>query len=79
MANNEITFEIKEHIGVLSKNPNGYSKEINIVAWNGGVPKVDIREWDSSHERMTRGITLYEAEAKSLATALTNYFGKVCD
>ena len=68
---NDITFDIREHIGVLSRNDNGWTKEVNIIAWNGGVPKVDIREWNPEHDRMTRGITLFEAEAQTLLKALS--------
>ena len=61
--NNEITFEIVEHIGVLDVMDNReekWTKEVNLVAWNGGKPKIDVRDWNSSHERMSRGITLTE-------------------
>lgn len=30
----EIKYEIKETIGVLSKNCNGRSKELNLISWN---------------------------------------------
>lgn len=66
----EATFEILEHISVLSSNETGWSKEANIVAWNGGVPKLDIREWNSTHERMSRGITLFEEDAFKLVETL---------
>ena len=68
--NGEVTFEIMEHIGVLEKRNDGWTKEVNIVAWNGGQPKVDIRDWEPSHERMTRGITLTEQQAEKLAQAI---------
>lgn len=71
MANNEITFEIVEHIGVLEARADGWSKEANIVAWNGGIPKIDIRDWSPDHERMTRGITLTEDIAEKLAKVLS--------
>lgn len=71
MANNEITFEIREHVGVIDARADGWTKEVNIVAWNGGVPKIDIRDWSPDYERMTRGITLTEDVAKKLATALS--------
>ena len=55
MANNtEVTYEIIEHIGELGKRGD-WTREVNIVAWNGGVPKVDIREWSPNHKRMARG------------------------
>lgn len=66
----EVTFEIMEHIAVLNNRENGWKKEVNIVAWNGGQPKVDIRDWDPSHERMARGITLTEPEAETMAKAI---------
>lgn len=68
--NNEITYEVREHIAVLSTNQNGWSKEVNMVAWNGGAPKVDIREWSPDHDRMSRGITLTKAEAEKFAVAI---------
>ena len=74
MSNQEVTFNIIEHIGVLEKRKDGWTKEVNIVAWNGGMPKFDIRDWDPSHERMTRGITLVEDVAEKLMFALQDYF-----
>ena len=58
----QITFEIKEHIGVLCVYHTGWKKELNLVSWNGNAPKYDIRDWDPDHERMSRGITLSEKE-----------------
>ena len=62
----EFTVEIVEHIGVISTKPNGNTKDVNVVAWNGHSPKVDIREWNETHDRPTRGLTLTEDEAKTL-------------
>ena len=62
----EITFEIKQHIGVISVYPTGWRKELNLVAWNGGAEKIDVRDWDPEHEHMSRGITLHRDEAKKL-------------
>lgn len=66
MANDIIAFEIKEHIADLGVLPTGWTKELNIVSWNGNRDKYDIRDWDSTHERMSRGITLTEDEAKKV-------------
>lgn len=71
MANmNEVTFELLEHLGVLRETKDGWTKEANVVSWNGGPPKLDIREWDPDHERMTRGITLWEVDAEKLLEIL---------
>ena len=69
-GNDEVTFELMEHIGVLEERKDGWKKEVNIVAWNGGAPKIDIRDWDPEHERMGRGITLFEDAAEKLAGEL---------
>ena len=66
----EITFEVREHIGTITTRPSGWSKEINVVVWNSGEPKIDIRDWDSEHTRMSRGITLTEEEAETLYNVL---------
>lgn len=72
---NEITFTIMEHLGVLNEHHgSGWKKEVNVVAWNGNEPKIDIRDWDSSHEKMTRGITLTDKEAAALFYSLKKYF-----
>ena len=58
----DIKFEIKKSIGVISQSPKGWTKELNLVSWNGAAPKYDIRDWDPEHEHMSRGITMTEKE-----------------
>ena len=62
----ELKYEIKEHLGVLSENAKGWTKELNLVSWNDNDPKFDIREWSPDHTRMSKGITLTEEEMQSL-------------
>ena len=71
MYNNEVTFKIVANIDVLSKYPTGWNKEVNIVSWNEGPAKLDIRDWDPAHERMSRGLTLSAEEVKRLTEMLT--------
>ena len=61
---------IVRHIGNLSESSRGWTKELNIISWNGGVPKLDIRDWAPEHEKMGKGITLSEEEAEKLAKLL---------
>lgn len=70
----EITVNITQNIGVLSTASNGWTKEINMVSWNGGNPKYDIRSWDAEHEKMSKGITLTEDECKELYEKLKEIF-----
>lgn len=75
MANSyeEITFEIIDNLGVISTYPTGWTKELNLVSWNGGVPKYDIRDWNPDHTAMSRGITLHEKEIQSLVDYFSGY------
>ena len=66
MKENNVSFEIVKTIGVITENSSGWTKELNIVRWNGGPAKYDIRDWDETHERMGRGITLMDKEMKKL-------------
>jgi len=62
----DIKFEIKKNIGVISQSPKGWTKELNLVSWNGAAPKYDIRDWDPEHEKMGKGVTLTEEELRKL-------------
>jgi hypothetical protein len=66
----EIKFEIKETIGAISQSPKGWSKELNLIIWNGKEPKYDLREWAPDHEKMGKGVTLTVEELKSLRDLL---------
>ena len=66
-----MTFEIKEFIGALdAANDNGWRRELNLVSWNGGIAKLDIREWSPDHTRMSRGITMSEEQGIRVAQLL---------
>ena len=62
----EVRFEITEHIGIIATYSTGWNKELNLVSWNGGQPKYDIRDWDMGHEHMSRGVTLHEKEMRQI-------------
>ncbi|MGI6731874.1 MAG: YdbC family protein [Anaerovoracaceae bacterium] len=66
----EITFELKNHIGVLGVNKKGWRKELNLVAWNGNPAKYDLRDWDENHEKMGKGVTMNKDEIKALSELL---------
>lgn len=72
----EIKYEIRRRLGVLSTNErSGWTKEANLISWNGGPEKLDIRDWSPDHSKMAKGITLTEDEARILALTLTDLFG----
>ena len=70
----EIKYEIKEEIAEISQGSRGWTKQLNLVSWNGGTPKYDIRDWAPEHARMGKGVTLTEAEARAVYKALKKRF-----
>lgn len=72
----EITFNIRQRLGVLETSQNGWTKEVNLVEWNNKPAKLDIREWDPEHEHMSKGITLRRSETLILLKILLRNFGR---
>ncbi|KEI07138.1 seryl-tRNA synthetase [Clostridium sp. K25] len=66
----DIKFEIKENVGVLSESAKGWKKELNLISWNDKEAKYDIRDWDSEHKKMGKGVTLNVDELKALKEIL---------
>lgn len=71
------TFNIVEPLGVIAewedRSGTRHLKEVNLVSWNGRLPKVDIREWNEDHTLMGKGLTLTDGEAEIVAMILSNY------
>ena len=68
----DFKYEIVEQIGVISESSKGWTKELNLISWNGGQPKYDIRDWAPEHAKMGKGITLTKEELDQLAELLSN-------
>ena len=66
MPKSEISFEIIETLGVLSTSTKGWTKELNLISWNGREPKYDLREWSPEHNKMGKGVTLSKEELDAL-------------
>ena len=66
----EIKYEIVEHLGILSETDKGWKKELNLVSWNEREPKYDLRDWNETHDKMGKGITLSKEEAQNLMSIL---------
>ncbi|HPM71340.1 MAG TPA: PC4/YdbC family ssDNA-binding protein [Spirochaetales bacterium] len=60
-------------LAVLGPSGKDWTVELNLVSWNGREPKLDLRSWDPSHERMGKGIALARDEAERLRDALADY------
>lgn len=66
----DIKFEIKRNVAIFSESPKGWTKELNIISWNGREPKYDLRDWAPEHKKMGKGITLTAEELKNLKDVL---------
>lgn len=66
----EIKFEIEKELGSISESPKGWTKELNLISWNGKEAKYDLRDWAPEHEKMGKGVTLSVDELKKLRDLL---------
>ncbi|WP_295919911.1 YdbC family protein [Anaerovibrio lipolyticus] len=66
----DFSYEIIENIGILSTSPKGWTKDLNLISWNGKAPKYDIRDWSPEHEKMGKGVTLSDEEVSALLELL---------
>ena len=71
----EIKCTTIEKIGIIRQSTNGWNKELRLVSWNDADPKYDIRDWSPDDEKMGKGITLTEEEARNLLGHLEKHFG----
>ena len=69
----EFNYEIIETIAVLSESPKGWTKELNLISWNGREPKYDLRDWSPEHEKMGKGITLSKEDLLKLKESLADF------
>ena len=67
----EFSYEIKKHIGVISEGSGGWTRELNLISWNGKEPKYDIRDWGPEHEKMGKGITLSAKDIQTLVELIS--------
>ena len=68
----DIKFEIEKEIGKISESSKGWTKELNLISWNGKEAKYDLREWAPKHEKMGKGVTLTKDELKLLKELLNS-------
>lgn len=72
----EFSYEIIEEIGQVGKpTASGWSTRLNLISWNGGSPKLDIRSWNEDMSRMGKGVSFSKEDAKDLAILLNSYLG----
>lgn len=68
----DIKFEIQKELGKISESSKGWTKELNLISWNGKEAKFDLRDWAPGHEKMGKGVTLSSDELKDLKGLLNS-------
>lgn len=66
----ELQFEIEETVGVISTSKSGWTRELNLVSWNGRPAKFDLRDWAPDHQKMGKGLTFTNDEIDQLRQVL---------
>ena len=61
---------LKHHLGKLRENEKGWSREVNIISWEGALSRLDIRDWSKGKDRSSKGITFTRAEVERLRDML---------
>lgn len=69
----DFKYEITQELGVLSESKSGWTREFNLISWNGAKPKYDIRDWSPDHEKMGKGISLNADEVDKLKRILEKF------
>ena len=72
----EFKYEIKEERGVVSETGKGWTRELNLISWNDGAPKYDIRDWAPDHVKMGKGMSLTKEELENLYELIGEVLGK---
>ena len=79
MADKEFDFTIVNELGVLSASPKEWTKELNLILWNGREAKYDIRGWAQEHAKMGKGVTLSEEEIGAFKKLLSEIYERGVD
>lgn len=67
----EFKYELIKHYETLGSTKNGmYTTEVNLISFNGGVPKVDIRMWDRENDKMLKGVCFFKDQIPKLIEVL---------
>lgn len=69
----EFKYDLHSEVSVLSETDRGISTEVNIISFNEGKRKLDIRKWDKKNDKMLKGIALSKAEALLLYETLKEF------
>ena len=70
---NTFKYKLVKKIGVVAVNSKGWTKEVNLISYNGKKSAIDIRRW-SPTKKMSKGITFKKEELPRLIDLLTKIY-----
>ena len=72
MPDQEFTYSIIKSFGQLSTSRSGWNREVNSVSWNGGKPKLDIRDWAPDHSKMGKNALVRTCGIEEIDVLITD-------
>lgn len=66
----DIEYELIETYGVFDETESGWTREVNLISWNGREPKIDVRTWSPDHSKSAKIGTLSKDAARKLGQIL---------
>lgn len=72
-----INYEIVRQVGIMAEKQSGWKRTLNLIRWNAGEEKYDIRDWSPDGQKMSKGIVLTRQEAEELLRILQNELSSV--
>ena len=66
----DFSYEIKKEIATIADYKDGTSLRLNLISYRGTPAKYDLRKWDTSTNKMLKGITFNEDEKNKIIEAL---------
>ena len=67
----EVPMILVKHYGVLSQNKRMWTRELNLISWNGHEPRYDIRDWSTDKKKSSKGMTFSLDEILNLKEILS--------
>lgn len=62
----DLWFNVFSDIGTIGQEPNGRSKDVKFMSWNGDTPVIDIRSWNAAGTTPGEGIALHESDLDNM-------------
>lgn len=66
----DFEFDLIKKYGELSRSRAGWSRELNLISWNGREAKYDIRDWSPDGSKMGKGLSFTKEELLELKKLL---------